>query len=641
MRIRVLIATFATLAGLMIVPSGASARGSFDHLNPGGVTPLREQVPVNFVFVGYEPDQVGQAKFLSGLPQRYRPQVRSKMFYGLPSDLGIGYTYDFEVTYTDAAFEDRFFGALSGLADTAPLTLYQQQYNDQKTNVLDVTENHFIDAPSVERWLIDHAPNGVDTTQDTLFFINWWGRSDFKFHVYTKTGEPDPDTGLDFGVDRESRKMIAWGGTTADDEETGLGSRGTHRVWFYDLSAGPESWTDNWNVDDADLDGNGVRDYRMPAVWEYLEPGGNRPSRKLTGDLARIARYVGIDLLFTTSPLYPPALTPPRMPNSMDLDLNTYEGWPGVDASKEFIDPGLVRGEEAELLRIPTTLDRQDVALRGKAKYCFIRWTKAKICYPNRPQYPDAFANLFLYGALNRGRFTDGGGQYEATVFNYATDFDTGGGLLGYADDNWLDGTQSAIFAFVDPTIVEFGYGLSTTTIHEVGHHVGMSHPHDGFDYERGLDFGPADRFYYAWSGDESNSIMSYIDVNWDFGQFDLDNHWRTTAAEYLINANAIAADVLASDDAAAGMAALGRADAEAGLTQTAFEGHDYAGAFDHARAAFVFAKRAAHDAGVQVPVGRLGWYVLPPVKPTTNADETPTYAHVDKLGGRSHRVRP
>ena len=61
--------------------------------------------------------------------------------------------------------------------------------------------------------------------------------------------------------------MIAWGGTTADDEENGLGA--LHRVWFHDLSAGPESWTANWNVDDPDLDGNGVEDYRMPATWEY------------------------------------------------------------------------------------------------------------------------------------------------------------------------------------------------------------------------------------------------------------------------------------------------------------------------------------------------------------------------------------
>ena len=111
--------------------------------------------------------------------------------------------------------------------------------------MLDVEANHFIDAPSVEKWLIDNAPAGVDTHRNTIFFINWWGRSDFKFHVYTKFGEPDPDTGYDFGVNRQTRKIIAWGGTTADDEETGLGARGERRVWFHDLSAGPGGmdWT--------------------------------------------------------------------------------------------------------------------------------------------------------------------------------------------------------------------------------------------------------------------------------------------------------------------------------------------------------------------------------------------------------------
>ena len=93
------------------------------------------------------------------------------------------------------------------------------------------------------------------------------------------------------------------------------------------------------------------------------------------------------------------------------------------------------------------------------------------------PPVPAGAANLFLYGALRRDRFLDGGGQYEATVFNYATDFDAGGGLLGFADDNWIDGTQSGVFAFVDQAIVDGGYGLSTTTIHEVGHHVGHEPP--------------------------------------------------------------------------------------------------------------------------------------------------------------------
>ena len=91
-------------------------------------------------------------------------------------------------------------------------------------------QNHFVDAPTVEKWLIDNAPPGVDTRRDTIFFVNWWGRSDFIDHVYTKFGEPDPDTGFDFGVNNDSRKVIAWGGTTPDDEETGLGARGARSV---------------------------------------------------------------------------------------------------------------------------------------------------------------------------------------------------------------------------------------------------------------------------------------------------------------------------------------------------------------------------------------------------------------------------
>jgi hypothetical protein len=121
----------------------------------------------------------------------------------------------------------------------------------------------------VERWLAFNSPRGVDTSEPTIFFVNWYGRDDFVHHVYTKTGEPDPDTGYDFGALRDSRKLIAWGGTPPDDEETGYGK--TARVWFHDLSAGPEAWTFNYIVDQTDLDGNGIEDYRLPPIWEYVE----------------------------------------------------------------------------------------------------------------------------------------------------------------------------------------------------------------------------------------------------------------------------------------------------------------------------------------------------------------------------------
>ena len=37
------------------------------------------------------------------------------------------------------------------------------------------------------------------------------------------------------------------------------------------------------------------------------------------------------------------------------------------------------------------------------------------------------------------------------------------------------------MFNFVSPAIAE-NYGLTTTMIHEDGHHLAMSHPHDGYD---------------------------------------------------------------------------------------------------------------------------------------------------------------
>jgi hypothetical protein len=222
-------------------------------------------------------------------------------------------------------------------------------------------------------------------------------------------------------------------------------------VWFYDLSAGPESWTDNWNVDEPDLDGDGVVDYRMPPIWEYA-PGGFRAPAALSGDLAKVARYVGINLLFTSSPLYPPSLTPPDLPHSVNIDSNTYEGWPGVDASRRYIKPRLVVDEVSELQRTTRfSYDNQDLPFTGQARQCYELWLQDVPCYPDL-DYP-AFANLFLFNALNLERTQDDAGRvdYELPNFNYATTEELSAPFLGFADDNYRTGTQSFVFSFVSP----------------------------------------------------------------------------------------------------------------------------------------------------------------------------------------------
>jgi hypothetical protein len=394
-------ALLACVAALCLVPGASVGQegGGYQNLQPGRRADLNERVPVNFVFVGYERADVDIGGFIGGLPKEYKPVVRSEYLQTKPfqkdsvkkSLLGLNYTYGYNTFFTDSSYEDRLFRYLSRIAKPAPLSDFQKLYNGndekfcddppdltpgtpgnpamcQKNGVRDIKNNYHIDAPSVEQWLAQNAPAGVDTNRNTVFFINWWGdgtkpREGFKHHVYTKTDEPDPDTGFNFGEERDSRKLIAWGGTTADDEESGLGS--TERIWFHDLSAGPDSFTDNWNVDDPDLTGDRVEDYRLPPIWEYYAAEGYRDESKLTGDLSKVSRYVAIDLMFTSSPLYPPQFTPRLLPSRINLDVNTVEGWPGVNASRRYLTPSLVLDEIGELHRVPYSMDQQDLAYKG------------------------------------------------------------------------------------------------------------------------------------------------------------------------------------------------------------------------------------------------------------------------------------
>ena len=158
--------------------------------------------------------------------------------------------------------------------------------------------------------------------------------------------EPDPDTNYNFGTIRGSRKMIAWGGTSS-------------RSWFYDLSAGPEAWTDNWNVD---LDPNlPTTDYRLPPIWEYDRNGYRDPS-ELGGDLGLVTRFVGIDLLFTTSPLYDPLVTSPDVGGAKIAHVSMLE-----DDSNEqrpgFPEQGVRTGPVAQL---PALLPLEDEGRRSR-----------------------------------------------------------------------------------------------------------------------------------------------------------------------------------------------------------------------------------------------------------------------------------
>ena len=501
-----------------------------------GPTRLEEKVPVNIVFLGYERGQINESAFVESLPRENHPIARIASVNGERDPLGIRYTYDYDMVFTDEAYEDAFFAKLTELGTTTPPTAYQLNYNAQTSNVLDIADNLEISASAVERHLAFNAPEGVDTTEHTVFFINWFGRDDFKFHVYDKSDEPEPESGFNFGA-IDTGKLIAWGGSTPDDPQTGLGE--LRRVWFHDLSAGPDWRTQGWNLD-------APPGKIMPPVWEYTE-GGARTPAELSTDLALLTRYVAIDTLFTSSPLFPPSITPSKLPTTIDLDMNVYEGNPDLDGSALLDTEFLAARLQALRPLNEFTSDTQDRDFYGpKQLACWASWTAGNVVDPNihsapscYPRYPYAAnANLLVHNSVNLpATLDDPSADYEGSGFAYMIPSD---GLvppwLGMADSNHVDGTQSFIYLAISPSSLTY-YGMTNVAAHEYGHHFGLSHPHDGYDFENDKNFGPNGDRYFVWVGDESSTAMSYMFNEWDFGQFDRDNMNRWMAAAYLDHA--------------------------------------------------------------------------------------------------------
>src|SRR5205085_11366470 len=95
--------------------------------------------------------------------------------------------------------------------------------------------------------------------------------------------------------------------------------------------------------------------------------------------------------------------------------------------------------------------------------------------------------------------------------------------------------------------------------------------------------------------------IMSYLDLNADFGQCDRDNMGRFLTIGYINQANAVLAPVYASGKAGQAAATLQAADANAAAALTAFAAMDYTTAATKAKLAYSGALASAAQAGVHI----------------------------------------
>lgn len=356
-------ASALVVAALAVVPAGTAAAGlaALEHLTPGQHLDAHQAVPVTVVFVGLEPGSgptgIDSLRLFAG-QHRSAPVVdRTTRFAeqnGLDdvlesSRLGITYDYQYRAVFAGQVFEDAFFAYLERIA-LGPIpggTIYQQAYSAHPLAAQHIGSSLLIDATATERWLADNAGPmlGVDTTRPTVFFINWFGRPDFQFHTYAFLGTR-PGWSFPFGLTHNGQ-MTAFGGSPPDTPYGGLGRLA--RVWFSDLSAGPDYNNASWILDLADFNGDGITEERIPPIWEYGTSHWYRPFDDLTGDLAKVIRYVAVDELFGQAPIYDPALSEPLLADTVQLDLNLFAGVPGRDPRSVLRIPD-----------IPTSLARLD-----------------------------------------------------------------------------------------------------------------------------------------------------------------------------------------------------------------------------------------------------------------------------------------
>jgi hypothetical protein len=486
---------------------------------------LKGDMNINVVFVGISNSRVNTGIIRSQLPKTYKPINRYPTLYNPedPEYLGIEFKLKYNFIFASAAFTRSLFSYIYSQGALGPPTEFQELYSSEPAARVAITENLRVPAKNVELWLETNMREIGCQEGYTLFFLDGYTSDYLPFHTYF-FDEPDFDTEEQFGL-RDSRQSIAFGGRYG-------------RVWFYDLSAGPEYWSNNW---DPSLYWNASQQAKPP-IWHYKF--ADKPVKTLSRDVGEITRFIATNLLFTPSSLYRPMLAAKIHINIVMFENATDIGYSGKDwYDATTTEQVFERFEPHKEWRV--TFSDRNLMDYPRLNQIFVNWAQdecdnASLYVPGFTSYIDFYEYFFSEIDL-KTEFLDLAAStwadYSIPVFAYAVTDDQMGvqiDLLGYADDDWATGTQSFVNAFGTPSTTDLGYGFTATIIHEVGHHIGLSHPHDGYDSELDLDYEPFEYWQFVWTGDEVYSVMGYMANVGHFSIFDKDTLYRNEGAMYM-----------------------------------------------------------------------------------------------------------
>lgn len=598
--VRILTAAGVLATGMVIglaTPTEAQAGPphppNLTSIHPGHPTLRLTPIHINLVVIGYSRGTIDTKRLVSLLPVDGVPVQVYPALRGLGYAAGDEYRYQYNVVTAGHSFDDEFFSYLAHAGSVGPPDHYQTVYNTQVHNTLDVgPEVRYIDAQNTERWLEHNAAAelGIKPRDYTVFLINWYGRSDFQFHVYTNPSNPDPDTGTDARLTLSQPHVRAWGGTSGP-------------TWFFDLSAGPVYTDGSFLIDDPDINGTGTTDFRLPPIWDYGHTG-YRAFDDLTGDLAKTIRYAAIDDMFAAAPLFDPLASQPLPGTGKQIALDVFEGDPNTNGLA-LIHPDIVVAQHQRLAPyMSISMNVRDLPLTGGALTAYNIGTFANItpdCWSSYG-FPDIeFVCYFLGNYSTYFPTATSNRVIPEVAFTVADDPSKRVNFRGVTDDDFTTGTPALISMFDDAPLraAPDSYAYTLIAMHETGHFVGLAHPHDGEDPEQRILFGPDGDYFVSWTGDQSDTVMSYLPGNLSFDVFDIDNLARSLYARQATFADYMAGVLLSGPPNARIYRLLAQADGQFHAADQAIMTERWLDAGIHSNAGFDDIQRAMQIAGL------------------------------------------
>lgn len=486
---------------------------------------------VNVVLIGFSREKIDTKIMLDALETDIRVPVQCTPGfspYCPRNSYGVGFRVKYEFVFADTRAAQNLKEFLRAKAESRFVPKYLLQFYAGT----DPAQYTIFDARETEEWLSQHISefggipaNGYtlviadlrDLASDPHYFEIRWDSSDAisPKATYMKDGVFYPQINW----------MFSWGGA--------------YRFYFIDLSAG-----------------DAIRDYSLRRFYGFRHVPiqdmfpGNRPDRT-----SLVSEYVGDYVSEAVRNLFVPAYVyTPTVANSFRIHvwLISQTAKLSESNSAEIVNEQQILRAFRDLnpmaqwnLKVDYMKLSDNTELQNVMKNSIIR-SEDLTGYGGDKVHRDTYdmRPVYAYLKANLGKFVDTGS--DAVVLPAFVFLLSEGASVGYT---WQEAISHENFGPVDPIydpdtgrmtfsgealgdlalikrnerdLFAFGYGATPVIIHEVGHNVGLMHPHS-----------------YGYTEDYISSAMSYLTEPNVFSQFDKDAIGRAYVDSLLSEVNA------------------------------------------------------------------------------------------------------